>query len=260
MNHIIYVGKHALTMEVSYHVHTSWELIYCTGGECDLTFNGKSIRYGTDDIAIIPPMLPHAHISEKGFTNIHINMEDTSFGNAEPEVIPGDANGFIRDLFAAAYYYYSSSSTARVALLPGYGQLIADSLSIYQPENQHSEIAQQIKDNILQNCSDCNYDLNKYLHSLPFSFEYLKKLFKKEIGLTPLQYLTDKRLEDAAGNLATSYNKGNISEMARLCGFSDPLYFSRLFKKKYGVSPRNYVAQNIEPAVTDSDTMKIMLE
>lgn len=259
MNHIVYVGKHALTIEVSYHVHASWELIFCTSGECNLTYNGKTLHYGTNDIAVIPPMLPHAHVSKEGFTNIHINMEDTAFTNHEPEIIPCDPNGFLLTLFTAAHYYYSINSSARVALLPGYGQLIADTLSCYQPENAHSDLVQQIKDNILQNCSDCNYDLNEYLHSLPFSFEYLKKLFKKEVGLTPLQYLTDKRLEDAAGNLATSYNKGNISEMSHLCGFSDPLYFSRLFKKKYGVSPRNYVAQNISPAITDSDSMKIML-
>jgi AraC-like DNA-binding protein len=44
-----------------------------------------------------------------------------------------------------------------------------------------------------------------------------------------------------------------------MCGFSDPLYFSRLFKKKYGVSPRNYAPEPAYPAPAGPDTVKIMV-
>ncbi|MGN0682328.1 MAG: helix-turn-helix domain-containing protein [Oscillospiraceae bacterium] len=32
----------------------------------------------------------------------------------------------------------------------------------------------------------------------------------------------------------------NISQIAYICGFSEPLYFSRVFKKNFGVSPKSY--------------------
>ena len=98
------------------------------------------------------------------------------------------------------------------------------------------------------------------MSALPFCAGYLKKVFKQETGLTPLQYLTDKRLENAANNLAMSGGKGSISEIAYQCGFSEPLYFSRLFKRKYGVSPRSYASKQAAPSETPSpDSLKVML-
>lgn len=258
MNKIVYVGKHALTMSVSRHFHSNWELIFCTDGEGELVFDDRVLHYSANDIAIIPPFLPHSNRSEEGFTNIHINLAEATIIGTEPLIIPAEPNGFLLNAFSAAFYYYSSPSAGAV-LLPAYGQLIAAFLTAYQPAGPNNEIIQEILNNILQNYPDPRYDLNAYLHTLPFNSEYLKKLFKKETGLTPLQYLTDRRLESAANMLVMNCDKGNISETARLCGFSDPLYFSRLFKKKYGVSPRNYRGEGKPDFFPDSDSMKTML-
>lgn len=258
MNRIVYVGKHTLTFSVSRHMHTTWELIYCTGGSGTLTFDDQStLEYSAGDVAVIPPGLPHSNRSAKGFTNIHINLADTTLADAEPFLLPADPNGFLLNAFQAAFYYYSGADADDAMLLSMYGQLVAAFASSRQPGNPRSEVVHEIKNHILQNYPDCNYDLNAYLHTLPFNSEYVKKLFKKETGMTPLQYLTDKRLENGANALAMCAGKGNISETAHLCGFSEPLYFSRLFKKKYGVSPRQYRPERPEP-MTDSDWMKVI--
>lgn len=245
MNQITYVGKHPLTREVFHHVHTDWELILCTSGECDLLFNEKKLHYGANDVAIIPPMLYHAHFSDSGFTNLHISMENTQFSNTEPEIRACDSNGFLKNLFEAAYHYYSGENGRQAVLLPRYGQLIADTLFVLEVESRYSDSTQQIKENILLNFSDCQYNLKQYLDSLPFNTDYLIKRFKQEVGQTPLQYLTDQRLSNAADNLRATSNRNNISELAWKCGFRDPLYFSRLFKKKYGIPPRSYAAQGL---------------
>lgn len=242
MNNIVYVGKHALTWTVSRHCHRGWELIYCTGGAGELIFDGGTLSYRAHDVAVIPPMVPHSNVSAEGFTNIHINLMDTALTYLEPLIIQADSNGFLLDAFTAAFYYYSEASAGQ-DLLPIYGQLVAAFLSKHQPRRQHSETVRQIEDDILRHYPDCTYDLNAYLSSLPFNTEYLKKMFKKETGLTPLQYLTSKRLENAASTLASFCGTCNVSETALMCGFSDPLYFSRLFKKRYGVSPRNYTPE-----------------
>lgn len=258
MNKIVYAGKHSLTMRVSCHLHNSWELIYCTSGRGQIIANDRHLDYETDDIAIIPALTPHSNISEKGFTNIHINLVDTTLVHTEPLIFPGDSNRFLRDAFSAAFFYFSEGSAGYHSLIPIYGNLIVAFLTLAQPGSQQNETIQQIANNILQNYPDSGYDLNAYLDSLPFSTEYLKKQFKKATGLTPHQYLTDKRLENAASTLATLCGKGNISETARLCGFSDPLYFSRIFKKKYGVAPRDYISEY--PIVhSDAEAMKVML-
>ena len=260
MNKIIYVGKHALTMTVSRHLHSSCELIFCTSGNGEMIFDGMTLRYCANDIAVIPPYLPHANMSATGFTNIHIYLENATINQTEPFLIQADPNGFLLNAFAAAFYYYSGGPEERSLLLPLYGQLIAASLTTRMQKPAHSEIVQKLENDILENYPDCGYDLNLFLNTLPFSAGYLKKVFKKETGLTPLQYLTEKRLENAASNLAMSGGKGNISEIAYQCGFSEPLYFSRLFKRKYGVSPRSYTSKYAAPTeASHPDSLKIML-
>ena len=259
MNDIIYVGKHALTMDVKEHIHESWELIYCTGGEGILVFGNRKLIYTEDSIAIIPPMISHSNRSEQGFTNVHINMIDSTLKYREPVVIPRESNEFLRQAFYAAFYYYSNGGIGRTTVLPVYGQLIVTTLQALDEDAVYSDVVRQIVNHILKNYPDTNYDLNAYLQSLPFSFEYLKKMFRNEVGMTPRQYLTDKRLENAANNLAMSKCGSSIAQIARQSGFQEPLYFSRLFKKKYGVSPRNYSPENLEPPITDSDSTKIIL-
>lgn len=257
MNNIVYVGKHALTWTVSRHCHRGWELIYCTGGSGEIIFSGGTLSYGVNDVAIIPPMVPHSNVSAEGFTNIHINLTDAALSCSEPIIVRADSNGFLLNAFTAAFYYYSEAD-AGPALLPIYGQLVVSLLSKHQTRRRNNEAVQQIEDDILRHYPDSSYDLNAFLDSLPFNTEYLKKLFKKETGMTPLQYLTKKRLENAASTLASLCGRANISETAMMCGFSDPLYFSRLFKKQYGVSPRNYISETASPH-TESDDLKIMV-
>lgn len=255
MNTISYVGKHALTRTVSQHMHRSWEVIYCTGGSGQLVFAGQKLKYGADDVVVIPPMVPHANTSAEGFTNLHMNLSAPAWTYPEPLVIRADSNGFLLDAFNAAFYYYSEAS-AGPELLAAYGRLVVNLLDQCRPGRRHSDVVQRIEDDILRHYPDCAYDLNTFLGTLPFNTEYLKKLFKRETGLTPLQYLTEKRLENAASTLASCWGRMSISETACMCGFADPLYFSRLFKRKYGVSPRRYAP---EPPDCEGEDGKIQV-
>lgn len=67
-------------------------------------------------------------------------------------------------------------------------------------------------------------------------------LFKEEIGMTPLAYQQTLRIKDTMSALISS--KQSINEIAAQVGYDDPLYFSRVFKKLVGVSPREYRKQN----------------
>jgi AraC-like DNA-binding protein len=68
--------------------------------------------------------------------------------------------------------------------------------------------------------------------------EHLNYLFRKFENITPLQFLTAVRIKEAQHLLKTT--QMNIGEIALACGYDDPLYFSRVFKKNVGVSPKMY--------------------
>ncbi len=73
------------------------------------------------------------------------------------------------------------------------------------------------------------------------SQDYLRKLFCEIYNTSPLKYINRLRISRAE-ELITS-GMYTISDSAFLSGYTDPCYFSREFKKHYGVSPRNYLNQ-----------------
>jgi len=68
-----------------------------------------------------------------------------------------------------------------------------------------------------------------------------QQIFTKIIKSSPSVYLTSVRLEKACYFLLES--NMSIAEIAGAVGYNNPLYFSRIFKKYYGVSPSNYKKQ-----------------
>ncbi len=246
MNDIIFAGKHFLTFTVSRHQHRSWELVYCTSDHGRFVFDGEELCYGEGDIVIIPPDTPHENVSENGFTNIHLHVDEATMAFRSPTLIRDDANQSILHLFSDAYFVYCGDPEQKEALLAAYGHLIVRYMSAYQaavhPQNR---IVEEIEQSIVQNYANANYELDEVLRSLPYSYDYLCKLFRKEVGMTPTRYLANIRMQTAAEMLACGLNDGSITDIAHLCGFRDPLYFSRMFKKKYNVSPKEYYRQKL---------------
>jgi AraC-like DNA-binding protein len=68
--------------------------------------------------------------------------------------------------------------------------------------------------------------------------DYLTFCFRQEVGTTPIKYLQRYRVNRARQLLAESDK--SIAEIARIVGFSDSGYFSRIFHRETGVSPEEF--------------------
>lgn len=261
MNDIIYVGRHSLMHTVSRHFHESWEFVYCTYGTGTFIFDDSySIEYNVGDVVIIPPMTAHSNASESGFKNIHVNMLTPTLSLKKPTLIIDDSNHFLLDAFNAAFFHFYSNQKERTALLSAYGDLITCYLVAFQAVQPRSAVVEKIEHDIISNYSDCDYELDTFLRSLPFSYDYLRKLFQKELGVTPHKYLIDKRLQIAAEILVNiDSSDSSIADIALMCGFRDPLYFSKMFKKKYDVAPSYYIKAHGGAAPTE-ENIKVLLE
>ena len=86
-----------------------------------------------------------------------------------------------------------------------------------------------------------NADLTvEYLASIcEISEVYLRKLFMSRFGVSPKEYIIHKRMDYACRLLSSG--QFEVSEVALLCGYTDPCHFSREFKKSFGISPKNYL-------------------
>jgi signal transduction histidine kinase/AraC-like DNA-binding protein len=74
--------------------------------------------------------------------------------------------------------------------------------------------------------------------SIGVSEDYLSRLFKRELGISPWDYLNRYRVSQAKESLHLSLD--NIGEIALKVGFSDSAYFSRVFRQMTGMSPSAY--------------------
>lgn len=108
--------------------------------------------------------------------------------------------------------------------------------------NKHStEADEQLRITINffeNNYDDPNCTITELCRHLELSRSYVYNLFKKNTGLSPQQFLTKLRMEQAKEFLANSdYTIQNISKAV---GYNDEFTFSKSFKRYLGVSPKIY--------------------
>lgn len=101
----------------------------------------------------------------------------------------------------------------------------------YSTENRHVvNTVRYINDNITETVS-----LTSISNNIHISKEYLARLFKKEMNMTVTEYIAQQKLIFAK-NLLMS-DDISLQDIAEKLGYQNYNYFSRIFKKHYGISP-----------------------
>lgn len=104
-------------------------------------------------------------------------------------------------------------------------------------ESKDHDIALAAKDYIEENYGNNELSISEISEKLCVNQTYLRKMFKSEMDMTLSEYITHIRMAEAKRLLTTSDEK--LSAISEKVGFSDVSYFSNVFKKHYGVSPRS---------------------
>lgn len=87
------------------------------------------------------------------------------------------------------------------------------------------------------------FDLAKYAELACLSPSYFCHRFARQFGLPPGEYVTRLRMRRAA-KLLTNRELA-VFQIAAAVGYDDPLYFSRLFRKRFGASPEQYRKEEV---------------
>lgn len=80
--------------------------------------------------------------------------------------------------------------------------------------------------------------IEQYAESRGMSVSWFIRNFKKYTGMTPMQFIVSRRINNA--QLLLEQTNYSINEIAGIVGYDDQLYFSRLFRKQKGFSPSQY--------------------
>ena len=127
---------------------------------------------------------------------------------------------------------YSRYTTLQMQMLNAYYNLCQE----YLIQKYSNPIRQTIAF-IHQNLGN-TLTLEIIAQNVGFSRTYITHRFKKEVGITPMQYILNKRIE-IAKQLLISTNR-SIQNIANSVGITDWSYFSKLFKENVGTTPTEY--------------------
>ena len=220
------------------HKRHTFGLSFCIEGQITYTHNGKSVVSDKEHAVILPKGQTYSlHGDKKGEFTV-VNFECENFVCSTIRVIPiKSADPFIKEFEQIkALSLFEHNRTKMISIL--YNTIYR----LVAGEN-HSALLSTAINYIGKEYSDSALANEKIATYCNISEVYLRKLFVKELGVTPRQYLIDLRLQRAKQLLCEGVLK--INAVAEICGFANPYHFGRLFKEKTGLTPSEYMKKNM---------------
>lgn len=243
MNTILTIGRHTNAYTSTMHTHQHFELLYCIEAGGFIALQDRQQNYQKGDLIVIKPAVPHYNCPAPGFSDIYLTIDQLPFAMEDVLIIPDNATGVFFQCLKQIHHFDTTDVFNKDSIMVNFGELLTNLMLALSSFERHSLIIERFKANIVKGFCDSAFNLNDLFEQVDnYNANYLKKLFKKEIGMSPQQFLINLRLTHAKNLLHNHNHQGglSVSQIAYHCGYDDPLYFSRAFKARYGHSPKAY--------------------
>ena len=238
---------HAMVRE-EHHDHL---LIYCVDGGGDLQVEGRPHRVSKGDLVLLPRDCVHAYQAD----------DDNPWS-----VFWVHFEGTLSDAFIQNFGYSFEQPTLRLGILPrvvdDFETMLAVrqsgfSQKIYIHVANHLrrlltyiaiQVSRAVPHSDLLNLDEIHGQMMHHLHGhldleqlashVNLTRHYFAKRYKAVTGRSPIQQFIQFKMDHARYMLDTTARP--VNSIARELGYDDAYYFSRLFKKVVGLSPREY--------------------
>lgn len=97
----------------------------------------------------------------------------------------------------------------------------------------------ELQNKLYENIPNPDFSISDEILAMGFNLDYFRRCFKEDFNMTPHEYLTNMRIDLAKKTLRTDALL-SIETIAYMAGFNDSFYFSKIFKKYTGLTPRDY--------------------
>lgn len=161
--------------------------------------------------------------------------EDISFSTAR---LPLPTGMDITQAAEKMYYNYQKGNLYG-ALSDLYRILEKSAAADQYVSPREKQLLEPVLSYLQEHLTDPELDLSGLCDLSGVSNVYLRRIFKKQQGVSPAGFVIRQRLQ-MAQQLLLSEEKLSVAEVSAQVGYRDPLYFSRLFKKQLGMSPTEY--------------------
>ena len=236
---IVYISQlFNTTYHINHHRHDFWEIVYYTRGSGTVNIDGELVPFTENDIFAIPPQVPHSDYSNEGFVNYHFNFVDDEFGFKTFLKLHDTEDLVFKRILKMLYSEYHLKRGNYTKITDSLYEVLRNYIHSFAHHEDGHPYVEKIINSIIYNLSNPNYKINDAMTDIPMNRDYIRKLFLRQTGMTPLQYLTRRRLANAR-QLLENQQESNLSlkEIATMSGFDDYYYFSRVFKQAFGLSP-----------------------
>ena len=240
------------------HTHACTEIFYVVGGSGKFNIEGKLLPVTTDDMVIVNPNVEHTEVSynKRPLEYIVLGVEGLEYSAGED---------------ADERWFMTNMQNAREALLHalremlreieykavGYELICQDLLEVLilrlmrhaglqflptktehrkpgrKPSKECAAVRHYIDNHFKENI---NLDmLSELVHVNQY---YMVHSFTKEYGISPINYLISRRIEESKYLLSDTDH--SLSQISHMLGFSSPSYFSQSFRRLEGMSPMEF--------------------
>ena len=251
-NSFLFSSKHDITIQPSgapQHYHSLFEIYYLKSGKCNYFIHNKSFTVEEGDILVIPAGIIHkSQYADNNYTRLLINCSKyyipSSIFNSLQDIMYVYHNDDIRpkidELFSIIQKDYENPDDFASDSLRAHMHTLF-LLMIRNPNQKRTEFVknayiEQAVDFIQKNFAN-EITLSDVAKLCSVSPEHMSRTFKKETGFGFSEYLTHIRLKNAESLLKNTAL--SITEVAYQCGFCDSNYFSVIFKRNFGITPRS---------------------
>lgn len=184
---------------------------------CFLTDNARVLRFRIfwDYLLLSVRFAAQACVEELGVTQEEFLRSIHTEGVGNMEISPENMQSYMEDILTKAIVF-------------------RDRENVSQSRKELKKALAYIEENYTQE----NLSLKEIAALMEVSPNYFSALFSQEMQMTFVEYVTDKRMEKAKHLLLET--KARTSEIAAVVGYKNPHYFSFVFKKTQGCTPREY--------------------
>ena len=227
------------------HIHPSYEVILTIEGSGVFTVNNTEYPFCEGSIHVVPPNTAHIKSSKDGFKDIYFHSDDTIFNSICSQkkdiiCIEDDSEHSLTSLIKMMLYKFNSSNKNDSILTLMY-ELFIKLLAERCGAEKADPISETVSRYLMLNFNEPELSLSKVLEDTGYNKDYVRRRFIAAYGVTPGEYLTGLRIENAKKLLRQRKETGDsIADIGAMCGYYDGHYFSKIFKKHVGVEPREY--------------------
>lgn len=224
-------------------------LLYCTDGKGVIELANEKYELRSNEVFCIPAHTQHSYYADQNdpwsILWVHFKGENTQYFPLNEKRIIGletpKANDRLQSLFSLLIGVLECNYTLGNFIYTS--QLLSVILSeIYYREKssdidkQNQYLTKAIR--YMYSNMDVELTLDDIANYMKLSKSYLNSIFKTQVQRSPVDFYIHLKMQEACKYFKMTNML--VYEVSKKLGYQDPYYFSRIFKKVIGISPRDY--------------------